>query len=90
LQYEPIPAALTAEQSRHVLGAQAQLWSEYFADARSLEYMAFPRACALSDVLWSPKGERPPEQFLVRLAQHLDRLKTAGVNYRPLDQKPLR
>ncbi len=45
-QYEPIPAALTPDQAKHVLGAQAQLWSEYIADAKQLQYMAYPRACA--------------------------------------------
>ena len=87
-QYEPIPASLTAEQAKHVLGAQAQLWSEYIPNAKLLQYMAFPRACALSEVLWSPKQDRNDDVFLVRLDQHLNRLKAAGVNHRPLDKAP--
>jgi hypothetical protein len=89
-QYEPVPAALTADQSQHVLGAQAQLWSEYIADAGHLQYMAYPRACALAEVLWSPRGDRNFESFLLRLDSHLARLQAAEVNFGPLDRKPLR
>ncbi len=86
-EYEPVPAALDTEQTKHVLGAQAQLWSEYITTPEHWQYMAFPRACALSEVLWSPKGDRDFERFLTRLDRHLTRLDEAGVNYRPLDGK---
>jgi alpha-N-acetylglucosaminidase len=89
-QYEPVPAALTAEQAEHVLGAQAQLWSEYIADANHLQYMAYPRACALAEVLWSPGKDRRFDSFLMRLDAHLQRLRAAEVNFRPLDRTPLR
>lgn len=87
--YEPIPAALSAEQAKHVLGAQAQHWREYIPDSKHLQYMAFPRACALSEVVWSPKENRNYDLFVVRLDHHLKRLAAAGVNYRPLDKKPM-
>ena len=48
-QYEPIPAVLNAEQAKHVLGGQAQLWGEYITNARHLQYMAYPRAAAMSE-----------------------------------------
>ena len=83
--YEAVPAALTREQAKHVLGAQAQLWSEYIPDANHLQYMAFPRACALSEVLWSPAANRDYDLFVLRLQQHLERLQAAGVNYRTLE-----
>jgi len=89
-QYEPVPAALTAGQAQRVLGAQAQLWSEYIADASHLQYMAYPRACALAEVLWSPRADRSFESFLLRLDTHLERLRTAEINFRPLDRQPLR
>jgi hexosaminidase len=84
-EFEPIPSELTAEQARHVLGGQGQLWGEFIPDRPHREYMAFPRACALSEVLWSPRGNRDFSRFLIRLRPHLERLETAGVNYRPLD-----
>ena len=82
--YEPVPAALTPDEARHVLGAQGQLWTEYIPDAKRAEYMAFPRACALAEVLWTPQQEKNYPDFLVRLAVHLARLAVLDVNYRPL------
>jgi len=83
--YEPVPAGLTAEEAAHVLGSQGQLWTEYMPNYRQVEYMAFPRACALSEVLWSPKTSRDYDNFLDRLIIHLRRLNALDVNYRPLD-----
>ena len=84
--FEPVPEELNAEQAKHILGGQAQLWGELIADQQRREFMAFPRACALSEALWSPKDARSFRQFVPRLVQHLNRLKCAGVNYRPLDR----
>jgi hexosaminidase len=83
--YEPIPKDLNDTEAKHVLGAQGQIWTEYILDPPHVEYMAFPRACALAEVVWSPKQPRELTQFLPRLGNHLDRLKLLGVNYRPLD-----
>lgn len=82
--FEPIPAALTPDEARHVLGAQGQLWAEYIPDPKHAEYMAFPRLCALAEVLWTPQSERDYGDFLGRLATHLRRLAILDVNYRPL------
>jgi hexosaminidase len=84
--FEPIPAELGTEQSKHVLGGQGQLWGELIADQRRREFMTYPRACALSEVLWSPRKDRIFTQFLPRLVRHLERLRAAGVNYRPLNR----
>jgi hexosaminidase len=83
--FEPIPAELNVEQAKHVLGGQGQLWGELISDYKRREFMAFPRACALSEVLWSPKDNRSFRQFVFRLLEHRKRLKAAGINYRPLD-----
>jgi len=85
--FEPIPAELGADQAKHVLGGQAQLWGELIADHDRREYMAYPRACALIETLWSPKGQRDLETFLTRLRHHVQRLHAAGVNYRRLDER---
>lgn len=83
--YEPIPAALTPEEARHVLGAQGQLWSEYIPDPKRAEYMGFPRACALAEVLWTPREQKDYADFRRRLAAHLERLAVLDVNYHRLD-----
>lgn len=83
-QYEPIPAALSADQAKHVLGGQAQLWGEYISNQKHRFYMAYPRAAAMAEVLWSPRESRNWDQFRTRLSAHLERLQALEVNYRPL------
>jgi hexosaminidase len=81
--YEPIPAALTADQARHVLGGQGQLWGEFIATESHRQYMTWPRAAALAEALWSRPEDRNYDRFLARLAEHFKRLKALNVNYRP-------
>lgn len=80
--FEPIPEELSEEEARHVLGAQAQLWSEYLPSWEQVEYMASPRMQALSEVLWSPKEARDWTGFQSRLTRQLAHLDARGVNYR--------
>ncbi|MCP4641457.1 MAG: beta-N-acetylhexosaminidase [bacterium] len=80
--FEPIPADLTPAEAQHVLGAQAQLWTEYIRAWSHLEYMAFPRACALAEVVWSPREGKDFAAFKARLQRHLQRLDLLKVNYR--------
>jgi hexosaminidase len=68
-----------------VLGAQAQLWTEYMKDSKKVEYMAFPRMSAFSEVVWTPPARKNYREFLARLETHLRRLKALDVNFRPLD-----
>jgi hexosaminidase len=71
--YEPIPKELNAEQAKHILGAQANLWTEYIPYPSKIEYMIFPRMSALSEVLWSPKNQRNWKLFEPRLKQQFKR-----------------
>ncbi len=84
--YEPVPNEIEADKAHHILGAQGQLWSEYMPYSGRVEYMAFPRACALAEVVWTPKEQKDFDAFKTRLAAHSERLKTLNVNFRPLDQ----
>ncbi len=79
--YDPMPDSLTAEQAKHILGAQANLWTEYLTNGDMVEYMAYPRACALAEVAWSPLELKNYPDFKARLSVHLKRLKYLGVNY---------
>ena len=84
-QFEPVPAALSAVSAtlaRHILGGQGQLWSEYLPDEERIEYMAYPRAAALAEVLWSAPGLKNYAGFKQRLAVHLKRLEILGIRYR--------
>jgi hexosaminidase len=80
--FEPVPADLTQEQGEHVLGAQANVWTEYMKTSEHVEYMVFPRLLALAEVVWSPRASRSWPHFLRRLPAQLSRLGALGVNYR--------
>ncbi len=79
--YEPIPAELTEKEARHILGAQGNVWTEYLPTTGAVEYMAFPRACALAEVVWSDAKGRDFEEFTGRLKYHFGRLDAMDVNY---------
>ena len=82
-----VAAGWPEQGRRHLIGTQFQLWTEYISDRRALEYMAFPRACALAEVAWSggPAQRPAAPDWPGRLAAQLRRLDAAGVGYRPLD-----
>ena len=52
--YNPVPAELTASEAKYIMGAQANLWSEYMKTPEKVIYMLFPRIAALSEILWTP------------------------------------
>jgi len=83
--FEPIPAELEPKFHHHILGTQGNVWTEYIPSLRHVEYMAFPRLCALAEVAWSSKEDRDGEDFAQRLRVHLRRLDQLGVNYRKED-----
>jgi hexosaminidase len=83
--YDPIPDAIATDKAQHVLGVQGQLWGEFIATAKHLNYMAYPRAAALAEVAWSTEAGKDYEDFVGRLRHHLKRLGMMGVNFRSLD-----
>jgi len=81
--YDPVPAALSADQQKHVIGVQANMWTEYMATSSKVEYMLLPRMLALSEVAWTPKANKDYKNFSEeRVPRHLARLDEAGYNYR--------
>ena len=79
--YEPIPAALPEDKASYILGAQANLWTEYIQYPEKVEYMIFPRVGALSEVLWSPKKKRDWNNFSQKVPAYFDRLHQWGAHY---------
>ncbi len=79
--FNPVPAQLTPSEAQHILGAQGNLWTEYIGSTDQAEYMAFPRAIALAEVLWTPASRRNWNEFALRLDKHLDRLDGMDVHY---------
>jgi len=78
-QYEPIPAELTAEEGKHVLGAQGNVWTEYMPTTESVEHMAFPRVSAIAEVVWSAKENRNWESFRRRIPADFERYAQLGI-----------
>ncbi|HLL32797.1 MAG TPA: beta-N-acetylhexosaminidase [Streptomyces sp.] len=85
-RFEPVPPELTPEEARHVLGTQANVWTEVMEDAARVDYQAFPRLAAFAEVAWSTLPA-PPERdfagFERRMTAHYRRLDALGVAYRP-------
>jgi hexosaminidase len=79
--YEPIPDGLTPDQAKRILGAQGNVWTEYMPKSEQVEYMAFPRACALAEVVWSSKERRNWTDFTRRIQHHFNRLDASGVKF---------
>ena len=78
--FEPTPDSLSAVQSTHILGCQANLWTEFIATPEHAEYMIFPRLFALAEVAWSPASARQWPNFLGRVVAAMPRLEAMGIN----------
>ncbi len=79
--FNPIPEELNEEEAKYVLGAQGNVWTEYIQTPEKVEYMAFPRAIALSEVVWSTEEHRNYPDFINRLEHFNKRLDAMNVNY---------
>jgi hexosaminidase len=85
-QFDPVPTDLAPEFQKHILGGQANLWTEYIPNFQQVEYMMFPRLAAIAEDVWSPKSARNWDDFQKRAALNEKRLEAKGVNYRPLSK----
>ncbi|RRB02208.1 beta-N-acetylhexosaminidase [Larkinella rosea] len=79
--YDPAPDSLTAEQQKHIIGVQANLWTEYVKTPEHVEYMLFPRAIAMAETGWTPKDRKNIDDFKRRLDVHKKRLDALKINY---------
>ncbi len=79
--FEPVPKELDAAQAQHVLGAQANAWTEHMPTMKHVEHAAFPRLAALSEVDWSPAAARDWNSFTSRLPAQFARYRAQGIGY---------
>ncbi|MCW6537318.1 beta-N-acetylhexosaminidase [Sphingomonas lycopersici] len=77
--FDPAPAAIPAEARGHILGVQANLWTEHARTEPRASWMLFPRANALAEVAWSPERSRDFGGFVARLVPQLDRMRALGL-----------
>lgn len=87
--FDPVPAAISEEQRKHILGVQANIWTEHIRTPERVEFMAFPRAAAIAEVGWSPTKDW--SGFSERLLAQIERYRVLDVRFaeaplpRPVD-----
>ncbi len=79
--YDPVPKQLNTDEAKHILGVQANLWTEYIKNERKVQYQLFPRIAAMSEVAWTAKEKKDSADFEKRLQQQFKRYEMWGVNY---------
>ena len=79
--FNPIPEGLSKEEANYILGAQANLWTEYIQTPEQVEYMIFPRMIALSEVLWGTANTKKYHDFENRLLQQFPTLDQKEIHY---------
>ena len=80
-EYNPIPTELSTDESKYIIGAQANLWTEFITTNSAAEYMILPRMLALSESLWSPTAQKNFDKFNTKLQKHFKTFDQRGLNY---------
>ncbi|RZJ79385.1 MAG: beta-N-acetylhexosaminidase [Flavobacterium sp.] len=80
--YDPVPAVLTAEQKKYIVGVQANVWTEYMETPSKVEYMIFPKIYSLAEIAWTPVEKKDIKNFTEeRVPMHLAKLDQTNTNY---------
>jgi hexosaminidase len=79
--FDPVPSELTAAEAEHIIGVQANLWTEYVAAPEHAEYMTFPRAAAVAEIGWTAKEKQDWTDFTRRLDRQFARYEAMGINF---------
>ena len=87
-RFDPVPEAMTPDQAGHVLGVQANLWTEHMRDEGRVEYQAYPRVAALAELAWSAPARMDWDDFNARLTPQLARYRTLGIDYAEIALSP--
>lgn len=86
--FNPMPANYTAAERAHIIGLQANCWSESIQNGTKLEYQVVPRICALAEVAWRPAELRNADEFLKRIQAEYPWFEKMNINYRKEDGSP--
>jgi hexosaminidase len=79
--FNPVAPEISAEGAKHILGGQANLWTEFVPTFKHAEYMTFPRIAALAEAVWSPEEVRNWDDFSRRIKLFMKRYDQLGINY---------
>ena len=85
--YEPIEASMPEDRRHHLLGVQANLWTEYITEDAHAEYMYWPRAFAIAETGWSQPENKDLQDFRRRALNALEVLKDQGYNVFDLENE---
>ncbi|MCM4151070.1 hypothetical protein DHD05_05640 [Arenibacter sp. N53] len=81
-RWQPIPETFNDTMSARIIGIEAGIWTEFIADEKRLEYMAYPRLSAVAEKAWTYEDNIDWESFQERLSMQFLRYQRAGINYR--------
>jgi hexosaminidase len=87
--FDPLPAALSADERRHLLGVQVNLWTEHVRTTAYADRMLWPRAAALAELAWTPAAKRDWQDFAARLPAEFARYRRLGLGYNMTPLEPL-
>ena len=88
-EYDPVSEQIPKEVRHHILGAQANMWTEYATTPEYTEYLLYPRLLAVAELNWTPKAKKDYDSFVQRLNDQLMRLDYHHINYHiPLPEGP--
>lgn len=79
--FEPVPDALARDKQQHILGLQANMFTEHTRSYARLQHNLFPRLAAVAETGWSPRERRDFADFLARLPTQLQRWQAMGIAY---------
>jgi hexosaminidase len=79
--FDPMPPGIATNERQHILGLQANVWTEHIRTEDRVEYMSFPRAAAVAEIGWSPPGKHDWDDFVRRLPSEFARYKAVGLRY---------
>lgn len=88
--FDPVPAELNEQEAKHIIGVQANIWTEYMYEPGAPEYFIYPRIFALAEIGWTPLAVKNYDDFERRIDNALVRLDGHDVNYHiPMPEGPL-